>query len=201
MKFLRYVITVVFIVFSLLAVSGSSKDSEEEYNTVEDSEPDSLLLYALEKDHAGLFECGTPAEDVEAVSELYGEVEIVEVDRMTEGMSNPVLELTFENETSKTLVLELIETDHSIWEIWRIGIFSDRFSTEEGISIGSTFEDLEDNYLIEGVFWGENGDPCAVVEALRMSFILEQGDWWQMGEVVGEIPDDTKIIHILVVGN
>lgn len=197
MKFLRYAVTVVFLAFSLLAVSGSSKDSEEEYNTVEDSEPDSLLLYALGKEHAGLFECGMPAEDVEAVSELYGEVEIVEVDRMTEGTSNPVLELTFENETSKTLVLELIETDHSIWRVWRIGIFSDRFVNEEGIRIGSTFEDLEDNYLIEGVYWGENGDPCAVVEAVRMSFILERGDWWQMGEVVGEIPGDTEIIHIL----
>lgn len=197
MKFLRYAVTVVFIAFSLLAVSGSSKDSEEEYNTVEDSELDSLILYTLGKDHAGLFECGMPAEDVEYVSELYGEVEIVEVDRMTEGMSNPVLELTFENDTSKTLVLELIETDHSIWRIWRIGIFSDRFMTEEGIRTGSTFEDLEDNYLIEGVYWGEHGDPFAVVEALGMSFILEQGDWWQMGEVVGEIPGDTRIISIL----
>jgi hypothetical protein len=131
------------------------------------------------------------------VSELYGEVEIVEVDRMMEGMSNPVLELTFDDDTSKSLVLELIETDDSIWRIWRIGIFSDRFVNEEGIRIGSTFKDLEDNYLIEGVYWGENGDPCAVVEALSMSFILEQGDWWQMGEVVGEIPGDTRIISIL----
>ncbi len=247
MTFLRYAATVGFITFSLLVISGSSKSSEEEYNTVDNSVLESFLdeygfatfdgldphngegehplklavdiknyevarmlidegvntdiMYALGKDHAGLFECGMPAEDVEAVSELYGEVEIVEVDRMTEGMSNPVLELTFENEISKTLVLELIETDHSIWRIWRIGIFSDRFINKEGIRIGSTFEDIEDNYLINGVYWGEDGDPCAVVESLWMSFILEQGDWWQMGEVVGEIPENTKIIRILVVGN
>ena len=243
MKFFKYVFVVPFIAISLLAVSGSSKDSEEEYNTVDNSILESFLdehgfatfdgidphnaegehplqlavdmryyevaqllisegvntdiMYALGKDRAGLFECGMPAEDVEALSLLYGEVEIIEVDLMTEGTSNPVLELTLDNDTSKTLVLELIETDDSIWSIWRIGIFSDRFMTEEGIGIGSTYEDLEDNYLIDGVFWGEHGDPCAVVEALSMTFILELGDWWQMGEVVGEIPGDTKIVRIL----
>ena len=241
-----YLITAVLIALSLV-VSGSSKDSEEEYNTVDNSELESFLyehgfatfdgtdpqnaegkhplqlaveleyfevarmlidqgvntdiMYTLENDHAGLFQCDMPAEEIEEVSELYGSVEMVEVDLMTEGTSTPVLELTFENDTSKSLVLEMIETDNAIWRVWRIGIFSDRFVTEEGIGIGSTFEELEINYVIEGVFWSENGDPCAVVEALRMSFILEQGDWWQMGEVVGEIPGDTKITHILVVGN
>ena len=201
MKCFKLAAMVLIITFSLLIISGSSKDSEEGYNSVENSELDSVLMYTLGKDRAGLFECGMPAEDVEAVSELYGEVEIVEVDLMREGMSSPVLELTFEHDTSKTLVLELIESDHSNWIIWRIGIFSDRFSTEEGIGIGSTYEDLENNYLIEGVFWGESGNPCVVVEAPHMTFILEQGDWWQMGEVVGEIPGETEIINILVVGN
>lgn len=244
MKIFRYAVTVLFIAFAFLAISGSSKDSEEEYNTVDNSILESFLdehgfdtfdtvdphnaegehplqlaveleyfevarmlidqgvntdiMYTLEKDRAGLFECDMPVEDVEAVSVLYGEVEIVEVDRMTEGTSNPVLELTFENDTSKTLVLELIETDHSIWSIWRIVIFSDRFMTEEGIGIGSTFEDIEDNYPIDGVFWGESGGPCVVVETLGMSFILEEGDWWQLGEVVGDIPEDTEVILILV---
>ena len=243
MKYFKLAAMVLLSTFSLLIISGSSKSSEEEYNTVEDSVLESFLdeygfatfdgldphngegehplklavdtgnfevarmliaegvntdiMYTLGIDHAGLFECGMPAEDVEEVSELYGEVEIVDVDRMTEGMPNPVLELTFENDTSKTLVLDLIETDHSIWRIWRIVIFSDRFINEEGISIGSTFEDLEDNYLIDGVYWGEGGEPCAVVESVGMSFILEEGDWWQMGEVVGEIPGGTRIIIIL----
>jgi hypothetical protein len=46
---------------SLMAVSGSSKDSEEEFSAIENSEPDSLSLYTLGKDHAGLFECGMAA--------------------------------------------------------------------------------------------------------------------------------------------
>ena len=244
MKFFKYVFVVPFIAISLLAVSGSSKDSEEEYNTVDNSILESFLdehgfatfdgidphnaegehplqlavdmryyevaqllisegvntdiMYALGKDRAGLFECGMPAEDIEAVSVLYSEVEIAEVDLMTEGMSFPVLELTFENDTSKTLVLELIETDHSIWRVWRIGVFSDIFVTEEGIHVGSSYDDLENAYLFEGVFWGETGDPFVIVEEMNMSFVLEHGDWWQMGEVVGDIPEDTEVILILV---
>ncbi len=247
MKFVKLAVTVLFISFSFLAISGSSKGSEEEYNTVDNSELESFLdehgfvtfdtidphnaegehplqlavelkhyevarmlidqgvntdiMFTLGENRAGIFECHATVENVEELAALYGEVKIEEVDLMTEGMSNPVLELTFEDDTSKTLVLELIETDHSIWRIWRIEVFSDRFMTEEGIGIGSTYEDIENNYLIEGVFWGESGDPCVVIEAPNMSFILEQGEWWQMGEVVGEIPGDTEIVSILVVGN
>ncbi len=247
MKFVKLAVTVLFVAFSLMAVSGSSKDSEEEFNTVANSELESFLdehgfatfdgidprnaegehplqlavelkhyevarmlidqgvntdiMFTLGENRAGIFECDATVENVEELAALYGEVEIVEVDPMHEGMSTPALELTFENDTSKTLVLELIETDHSIWRIWRIVVFSDRFMTEEGIGIGSTYEDIENNYLIEGVFWGESGNTCVVIEAPDMSFILEQGDWWQLGEVVGEIPGDTEIISILVVGN
>ena len=239
MTFLRYAVTVVFITFSFLAISGSSKDSEEEYNTVEDSVLESFLdeygfatfdgldphngegehplqfavdiknyevarmlidegvntdiMYALGKDHAGLFECGMTAGYVEAVSELYGEVEIVEIDLMAEGMPTPAIELTFENEISEALIFQLSEMDRSIC---RIEIYSDRFVTEEGIGIGSTYADLQSNYLFEGVFWGDAGQPVAVVEDLNMSFVLQQGDWWQMGEVAGEIPGDTEIVYI-----
>lgn len=197
MKIFRYAVTVLFIAFAFLAISGSSKGPDGKYNTDNNSEIESSLMYSLGKDRAGLFECDMPAEDVERVAEFYGEVEIVEVDRMTEGTSNPVLELTFENDTSKTLVLELIETDHSIWRVWRIGVFSDIFVTEEGIHVGSSYDDLENAYLFEGVFWGEAGDPFVIVEEINMSFVLEQGGWWQMGEVVGDIPRDTEVIRIL----
>jgi len=200
MKCFKLAAMVLFITFSLLVISGSSKGPDGKYNT-DYVEIESSILFTLGGNHAGIFECDATVENIEELAALYGEVEIEEVDRMMEGTPNPVLELTFEHDTSKTLVLELIESDHSNWIIWRIGIFSDRFSTEEGIGIGSTYEDLENNYLIEGVFWGESGNPCVVVEAPHMTFILEQGDWWQMGEVVGEIPGETEIISILVVGN
>ncbi len=239
MKILRYMTAAVFIAFSSLVISGSSKDSEEEYNTAGDSELESFLdeygfatfdgldphngegehplqlavdinnyevarmlidegvntdiMYALGKDHAGLFKCGMTAEDVEAVSELYGEVDIVMIDLMAEGMSTPAIELTFENETSEALIFQLSEMDRSIC---RIEIYSDRFVTDEGIGIGSTYADLNIIYLFEGVFWGDSGEPVAVVEDLSMSFVLQQGDWWQMGEVVGEIPGDTEIVYI-----
>ncbi|MCK5115851.1 MAG: hypothetical protein KAR44_04580 [Candidatus Aegiribacteria sp.] len=200
MRFVKLTVAVLFVVFSLMVISGSSKGPDGKYNT-DYVEIESSILFTLGENRAGIYECNATLENVEELAALYGEVEIEEVDRMTEGMSNPILELTFEDDTSKTLVLELIETDHSIWRIWRIGVFSDRFMTEEGVGIGSTYEDIENNYLIDGVFWGETGDPCVVVGAPHMSFILEQGDWWQMGEVVGEIPGETEIISILVVGN
>jgi len=200
MRYVKLPVAVLCVVSSLMVISGSSKGPDGKYNT-DYVEIESSNLFTLGENHAGIFECDATVENVEELAALYGEVEIEEVDRMAEGMSYPVLELTFEDDTHKSLVLELIENEQSIWRIWRIGVFSDRFMTEEGIGIGSTYEDLENSYLIEGVFWGESGDPCVVVQAPHMSFILEQGDWWQMGEVVGEIPGDTEIISILVVGD
>ncbi|NOQ23104.1 MAG: hypothetical protein GQ565_10725 [Candidatus Aegiribacteria sp.] len=234
MKSIKRKVTVLFILFSFLAISGSSTTSEEEYNTLESfldeygfvtfdsgnphneegEHPLQLavdirnyevaqllinegvntdIMYALGKDRTGLFECGMTAEDVEELSKLYGEVEIIEVDLMAEGMSTPAIELTFEDEISKALALQLSEMDRTIC---RIEIYSDIFVTEEGIGIGSTYDDLENNYLFERVFWGDAGQPVVIVEALDMSFVLEQGDWWQMGEVVGEIPGDTRIVNI-----
>lgn len=151
------------------------------------------ILYILGNNHAGLFEFGMTKEDVEELLKLYGEVEIEEVDLMTEGMSAPVLELTFENETSKTLILRLSTTDFIIYSI---SIYSDKFSTEEGIGIGSTYDDLDNNYEFEDVFWGEAGEPFIIVEEISMSFTIEPGDWWQVGAVIGDIPGNAEVIGI-----
>ena len=151
------------------------------------------ILYTLDMNLAGLFESGMSKEEVKELSKLYGEVEIEEVDLMAEGMSTPALELTFEGDESKSLVLQLSEMDSTVC---RIEIYSDKFKTNRGIGIGSTFSDIVNNYWYDGPVWGEEGDLVIIAEEINMSFTLEAGDWWQSGEVEGEIPGDTKITKI-----
>lgn len=229
-------LTVLFVLFSVVTISGSLSGSEGGNTAQDNSELDSFLdrygfetansqneegvlplqlaleledyraaymligagantdiLYTLVENKAGLFECGISEEDVRELSKLYGEVEIVEVDLMTEGMSTPALELTFENETSSTLIFQLSEADLTIC---RMEIYSALFKTENGIGIGSTFDELGNYYDFDGVFWGDAGEPLVIVEEISMSFAVEQGDWWRMGEAVGDIPGNTKIVKI-----
>ncbi len=136
---------------------------------------------------------GKTKEKIEKLLELYGEVEILEVDLMAEGMSTSALELTFENDSTKTLILQLSEMDLTIY---RIEIISSIFKTEEGVGIKSTYNDLQINYDFEGVCWEDGGEPLVIVEEINMSFVIEQGDWWQMGEAVGDISRNTEIVKI-----
>lgn len=58
--------------------------------------------------------------------------------------------------------------------------------------------DLVTSYEVNDVVWGAEGDPVAIVQEIGMSFILSPGDWWQQGDVVGEIPADAGLKAIIL---
>ena len=132
-------------------------------------------------------------EEAEEIALLYGNVTVEEIDLMIEGSPYPALELTFIN--SGNVVLELGMYDSTVV---RIQINSELFRTVEGIGIGSTYDDLASNYEFDGVVWGDGGEPLVIVEEAGLSFFIEPGDWWQMGDVEGEIPGDTEVTAIIL---
>lgn len=156
---------------------------------------DDKELFLLENGRAGLFMVGMNGEVVGEVAQAYGDVELEEVDLMLEGMSAPAIEITFPQDTSEALVLELDIEDATVY---RINITSDRFMTNSGIGTASTFSDLQDNYQFEDFFWTDYGYPFIIIEELDASVILEPGEWWVLGEVEGTVPPETKVESILI---
>lgn len=154
---------------------------------------DDAALYTIQNENAGLFHIGITQEKVEELALQYNNVTVEQIDLFTEGMPSPALELTFN--TGETAILEISETDQTVY---RIVIYSSLFRTEEGIGTGSSYDDLESNFEFDGIAWGDGGDPIVIVEESGLSFMLEPGDWWQMGDVEGEIPGDTEITAVIL---
>lgn len=154
---------------------------------------DDAALYTIQNENAGLFRIGITQDKVEELALQYNNVTVEEIDLFTEGMPAPALELTFDS--GETVILEISEGDQTVY---RIEIYSDLFKTEEGIGTGSSYDDLENNYSFDGVVWGDGGNPLVIVEESSLSFMLEPGDWWQMGDVEGEIPGDTEITAVIL---
>lgn len=159
----------------------------------EDLPMNTALLYELSNGRAGLFATGLTQEEVEEFAEQYTGLQVERIDLMAEGMAYPGLELTFNG--SDTIVLELSESDFTVC---RTTVNSDLFTTAEGIGVGSTYEDLKNNYVFEGLDWGNGGNPVAIVEEAGMSFLIEPGHWWQNGMVQGEVPADAKVTSIIL---
>lgn len=199
--------SLIFIIPAILALSCGSNGSEEENSvpeiTVEEtapeevitdiSETDTGMMYVLRNESVGLFEIGITQEKVEELAPVYSNVEIAEIDLMTEGMPAPALQLTFDN--SGVIILQINESDLTVY---RIEVYSDLFTTEEGIGIGSSYDDLESNYAFDGIAWGDDGNPLVIVPEAGMSFLIEPGDWWQTGNVEGDIPGDTEVTAIIL---
>lgn len=208
---MKYTVAVLIALLMLLALScgADGSDTEQESEVEAASEPVAVLaenetestdttdeeLFLLGNGRAGLFEVGMNREVIEEVAQAYGDVELEEVDLMLEGMHAPAIEITFPQDTSESLVLELDIEDATVY---RINVYSDRFVTDRGTGPGSTFSDLQDNYRFEGVFWGETGNPLVIIEELNASVILVPGEWWNIEVLEENIPPDTKISSFLI---
>ncbi|MCD6588468.1 MAG: hypothetical protein J7K88_07950 [Candidatus Fermentibacteraceae bacterium] len=173
--------------------SAVETDAQPEETPSESDSVTEAILYTLKPGIAGVFAVGSSEHDTFEASLVYSNGTIEEIELMAEGMAYPALKMTFED--SSSILLELSDTDRTVC---RIDINSPLFKTEEGVGIGSTYDDLLSNYSFNGISWGDNGDPLVVVEDAGMSFLLDPGDWWQMGEVQGEIPGDTEVTSVII---
>ncbi|MCK4505302.1 MAG: hypothetical protein KAW14_06780, partial [Candidatus Aegiribacteria sp.] len=177
---MKYTAAVLIALFSVITLScgADSSDIEQESEIETPSEPDAVPadneiesanaddedLFLLGNGRAGLFKVGMHREVIEEIAQAYGDVELEEVDLMLEGMPAPAVEITFPQDTSESLVLELDSEDATVF---RIKVYSDRFVTDTGTGTASTLGDLQANYSFEGVFWGESGNPLIIIEELN----------------------------------
>lgn len=150
-------------------------------------------LYLLDNGSAGLFSIYMTRDEILEATAHYDNLVVEEIELMAEGMATPAIVLTFES--SGAILLELTEDEGYVV---RIFVGSNLFVTEDGISTDSFFGDLVSNYEVGDVVWGAEGNPVAIVQEIGMSFILSPGDWWQQGDVVGEIPADTELKAIIL---
>jgi len=179
---------------ALAATSENTETASEiQAETVAEDVFNESALYTIRNESAGLFQIGITQQKAEELALQYNNVTVEEIDLFTEGMPAPAIELTFN--TGETVILEISESDQTVY---RIQIYSSLFKTEEGIGTGSSYDDLENNYSFDGVVWGDGGDPLVIVEESGLSFMLEPGDWWQMGDVEGEIPGNTGITAVIL---
>lgn len=165
--------------------------AEASTETAEELEEKLCALYFLNNETAGLFTIGASVSEVEELAAQYPDIQLEHIELMAEGMAYPSIQLTLDN--NQTVTLEL--TDNTVS---RIAVYSELFATDCRVGVGSTYDELVANYDIDGLTWGDGGDPIAIVEQAGMSFLIEPGDWWQMGEVQGDIPADTRVKAILI---
>ena len=181
----------------LPAITATNESTETTTEVVAETVVEEVLddaaLYTIQNESAGLFHIGITQQKVEELALQYDNVTVEEIDLFTEGMPAPAVQLTFN--TGETVILEISETDQIVY---RIEIYSSLFKTEEGIGVGSSYDDLESHYSFDGVAWGDGGDPLVIVEEAGLSFMLEPGDWWQMGDVEGTIPGNTGITAVIL---
>jgi hypothetical protein len=175
--------------------AASELDTVPADNEIESANTDDEDLFLLGNGRAGLFKVGMHREVIEEIAQAYGDVELEEVDLMLEGMPAPAIEITFPQDTSESLVLELDSEDATVY---RIKVYSDLFVTDTETGTASTLGDLQANYSFEGVFWGESGNPLIIIEELNASVILVPGEWWNIGVLEEDIPQDTKISSFLI---
>ncbi len=203
---MKYTAAALIALLSVLTLScgADSSDTAQESEVevpseldTDQAEPatDDEDIFLLGNGRAGLFEVGMSGEIIAEIAQAYGDVELEEVDLMLEGMHAPAISITFPQDISESLVLELDIEDATVY---RIKVYSDRFETDRGTGTASTLEDLQANYQFEGVFWGESGNPFVFIEELNASVILVPGEWWNIGVLEEDIPPDTKISSFLI---
>lgn len=180
-----------------------SQTVTDEQSTTEEVHPEMAVnvetqesLYTdflLQKGAAGLFETYMTQQEVLELAQQFDNITVEETEIFTEGMATAVIELTFD--PTGSILLELTEIDPYVY---RITVTSELFRTEKGIGAGSTYYELADNYAFDELVWGDAGKPLAIVPEAGMSFIIEDGDWWQPEGIVGDIPEETGITGILI---
>lgn len=181
----------------LPAITATDENTETateiEAETVVEEAFNERALFTIQNESAGLFQIGITQHNAEELALQYDNVTVEEIDLMTEGMHSPAIQLTFNS--GETVILEISERDQTVY---RIEIYSSLFKTEEGIGTGSSYHSLESSYEFDEVVWGDGGEPLVIVEDASLSFVIEPGDWWQMGNVEGEIPEDTRVTAVIL---
>jgi hypothetical protein len=147
--------------------------------------------HLLKKKSVGSLKIGC---DVTAIYDIFDkEKETSIIDKYEEATFTPAIQVTKGGEL-------LFVGDINCSAIRSFEIFSSKYRTSTGISVGSNFAKLKTKHNL--ILDNREGNLVAVVKELEMVFLLEQTKKIQLLDLskvtIKDIPDDVKIASIIV---
>ncbi|MCK5786614.1 MAG: hypothetical protein KAH54_08670 [Candidatus Sabulitectum sp.] len=165
----------------------------EELPAVTDEEIEVNMPYTLKTGWVGLFEIGSTAEEIEELALMYDNVEIETIELPPGWMAAVTVDLTF-NDSGK-VIFQFYENDPCAF---RVLITSSLFATEDGILIGSTYDDLLNAYSFNGAIWNPEGHAAVAIYEQRISFKLDHEEETMDDDFVLHVPGDAQVTEIVL---
>jgi len=132
--------------------------------------------------------------DEKKLSSLYEPSQIKADKKSAEGDEYAVINITLPGESKTGIEIETMCMD--ICLVSRITVYSPKYKTVKGISVGSNVSDLKKSYTISSVIGGEKGIMIYIEEIPQTAFVVDVPKIKaSAGKTINiaEIPDLTKI--------
>ncbi|MBN1620743.1 ankyrin repeat domain-containing protein [candidate division WOR-3 bacterium] len=160
-----------------------------------DAGADNSSLYLIKDGKAGLFRVGMLKDDILYNILAYDNLNIDSSVINSEGTEIVIYKIFVDAEHD---CIEIFY-DQDLGDVYLIKIYCSDFKTEEGICVGSTYEESSIAYGELTPEWGDKGEPVLIVHDKRISFVLENDGWWLSGKVrKGSDPSGAEIKSVIV---
>ncbi len=161
--------------------------------TSADEEIEVDMPYTLRTGRVGLFEVGSTVEEIEELALMYDNVQIETTELPPGWQAATTVDLTFDD--SGKVIFQFYENDPCAF---RVVISSGLFATEDGILIGSTYDDLLDAYSFNGAIWNPEGNAAVAIYEQRISFKLDHEEETMDDDFVLHVPGDAQVTEIVL---
>ena len=153
--------------------------------------------FNLKPGAAGYIRVGMPSD---SLKKLVPAVNIKETMREQEGLRYKVYGIQNAKAGNQLLMLAEESCEEKTCKIFRLRIISPKFSTKEGIRVGSTFGEVKKAYKFSYVGIGE-ADFVALSDAQRMAFSLDISHFppkplYKIKEA--DVPDSARVTSMLM---
>jgi hypothetical protein len=201
---MKKIITLALCAFLFNACSTDSKKTEtlpenatENPEKVKEPDQETLQQFELKPGSAGQIQVNISSD---SLKKLVPAANLKATERELEGTKYMAYEIRNARTGNQLLLLAEESCENKACKIFRVRVLSPKFSTSEGIRIGSTFGDLKKAYKFSYVGIGES-DFVALAEEQRMAFALDIAGFpskplYKIKQE--EIPDSTKVSSIIL---
>jgi hypothetical protein len=158
---------------------------------------ETLEQFNLKPGSVGLIRINIPTD---SLKKLIPAENLKETEKELEGVKYKAYEIRNARAGNQLLMLAEESCEKTACKIFRIRVISPKFSTKDGIRVGSTFGDINKAYKFTYLGIGE-ADFVALSEADRMAFTLDIAGFPSKPLYkikAADIPDSTKVTSILM---
>lgn len=135
--------------------------------TAEETKQPAPTHFVVEKQRVGNIRIGMPIEQMR--EHVASGLNLTDTTLMQEGMQSTAYVLHPEGQPKGLLVEQACNPN---CQVWRISVLSPDFRTPEGLSVGSKYSELQQQYTIKAVTF-EEGNLVALAPEAGMSFVLD----------------------------